>query len=367
MQRPAALCVLLAAFVALFLMPVAAQAQMVSAGTAQGYSIRTVSVTSWVEEWDPASQSWVRVAERGDEDAALPVVETSVRAGSEKTAARLATPIAAPVIAAPVIAAAPRAHTPLASYGPFLVLDHDRAALMGSTDSASPRAFDAMLRDFPGLRVLEMIEAPGATNDIANLALGRRIRTAGLATHVPRWGSVRSGAVELFLAGAERTFEEGAQFAVHSWLDTHGRQPQDFASDAPANRLYLDYYVEMGMSESRAQAFYAMTNSVPHHSARWFGADEMRQWLRPERTAPTTLALDRRARVIERAPLAWIALGKAPLAPLTQPPAVPAIDQPQIRQATAPAPTFAPALSAEGQPRLQYADLATLSFARLDS
>ncbi len=155
----------------------------------------------------------------------------------------------------------------------------DRAALTGSTDAASPHQFAAMLRDFPGLAVLEMIEAPGTSNDIANLAVGRRIREAGIVTHVPRGGSVRSGAVELFLAGAQRTMDEGAQFAVHSWLDNYGRQPGDFPADAPENRLYLDYYVEMGMAEGVARNFYAMTNSVPHSSAKWMNASEMQGWI----------------------------------------------------------------------------------------
>jgi hypothetical protein len=69
---------------------------------------------------------------------------------------------------------------------------------------------------------------------------------------------------------------------VHSWLDNHGREADDFAADHPANRLYLDYYVEMGMSESQARNFYAMTNSVPHASALWLKAAEMRGWIVPQ-------------------------------------------------------------------------------------
>ena len=100
-------------------------------------------------------------------------------------------------------------------------------------------------------------------------------------TYVPRGGSVRSGAVELFLAGVERQIDDGAEFAVHSWLDNHGREADDFAADDPAHRMYLDYYVEMGMTQKRASDFYAMTNSVPHSQALWLVADDMRYWLRP--------------------------------------------------------------------------------------
>ena len=110
------------------------------------------------------------------------------------------------------------------------------------------------------------------------------IRAAGLTTRVPRGGSVRSGAVELFLAGAQREVEDGARFAVHSWRDNRGMEASDFAEGAPEHRYYLDYYREMGMSEEGAKNFYAMTNSVPHSRARWLDASDMRGWL--ARTTP---------------------------------------------------------------------------------
>lgn len=169
----------------------------------------------------------------------------------------------------------------IAQYGPFLVLDSRRVALVGETDRRSPGAFRAMLRDFPGLEQLDMVECPGTRDDIANMKLGRLIRAAGMVTHVPSIGSVRSGAVELFLAGVERDIADGAEFAVHSWIDDYGREAADYAVDAPENRKYIDYYREMGMGAEQARAFYDFTNSVPHRSALWLGARDMRRWSRP--------------------------------------------------------------------------------------
>jgi len=177
-----------------------------------------------------------------------------------------------------VTQAAPRAVG--ASYGPFRVLDDRRAALVDATDAASPGAFAAMLRDHPALATLEMVECPGTDDDVANLQLGRMIRAAGIATHVPRGGSVRSGAVELFLAGARRAIDDGAEFAVHSWRDDGGHEARDFAAEAPENRAYLVYYREMGMTAEAARAFYDMTNSVPNADARWLSAQDMRGWIR---------------------------------------------------------------------------------------
>lgn len=257
-------------------------------------SARTVSTYTYVEEWDPAQGRWVRVdaeeATSVSADESMPTVVKTLLNGEIVSQARSAARYAQP------IPASPRSEA-LAQYGPFVVTSATRAKMVGSTNSHTPGQFDAMLRDFPGIATLEMVEAPGTSNDIANLAVGRKIRSAGIATHVPRGGSVRSGAVELFLAGTTRSIEDGAEFAVHSWLDNYGREADDFAANHPAHRLYLDYYVEMGMSESAALAFYSMTNSVPHASARWLKADEMRGWIAPQRYAARELA---RCTVCER-------------------------------------------------------------------
>lgn len=278
MKKIAAL--LIAAQLALTSSPILAQDH-----SAQNTSARTVATQSWVEEWDAAQGRWVKVADDqlSVQDERLPTVVTTItngRAVSEvRSAARYAQPISSnqPAVA-------------LAQYGPFVVTSPTRAAMMSSTNGRSPQDFDAMMRAFPGITTLEMIEAPGTSNDIANLAVGRKIREFGIATHVPRGGSVRSGAVELFLAGETRSIEDGATFAVHSWLDNHGREADDFAPDHPAHRLYIDYYTQMGMSEEQARAFYAMTNSVPHASARWMKADEMRGWIAPQDTSSNRYA-----------------------------------------------------------------------------
>lgn len=167
----------------------------------------------------------------------------------------------------------------IAAYGPFRVLDPGRAALVDVTDARSPVQFAAMLKAWPGIALIEMIDCPGTEDDRANLALGRMIHARGIVTHVPRGGSVRSGGVELFLAGARHSADEGAEFAVHAWEDEDGRQATDYPADAPENRAYLDYYREMGMTAEQASAFYAMTNSVPFERARWLTARDMGQWV----------------------------------------------------------------------------------------
>lgn len=253
--------ILAALFVAmqLMLVPVSVQAQDWAVS-------RVIKTETWIEEWDPHTENWVRI------DGSEEVSHEAAKPQSTHVAARYAVPIAPA-----------RPPAVVAQYGPFQVLSEDRAAIVGPTNRMSPLYFEAMLRDFPAIATLDMLEAPGTSDDIANLTVGRMIRAADIATHVPRTGSVRSGAVELFLAGVTRTMDDGAEFAVHSWLDSYGREPGDFHPEAPENRLYIDYYVEMGMKEGQARRFYAMTNSVPHHSARWLGAEEMRGWIAPQK------------------------------------------------------------------------------------
>ena len=262
----------------------AALALLLPGGAAVAQSgARVVMTTSWVEEWDPAAQQWVQVEEnaaaiapaadetttRFEQSGNLTITET-VRTAPSRLVAR-------PASALPQLGE---------QFGPFRVLDDKRAALVATTDAASPQAFAAMLAAHPGLAVIEFADAPGTNHDLANLQLGRMIRAAGLATHVPEGGSARSGAVELFLAGTHRTMDPRALFAVHSWRDTRGREPDDFAADAPENRLYLDYYAEMGMSADQARAFYAMTNSVPHTGALWIEGADMARWVAPLEKAP---------------------------------------------------------------------------------
>lgn len=181
-----------------------------------------------------------------------------------------------------VVPSAPLQVPALAAYGPFRVMDDGRAALVGVTDGKTPSQFLAMLNDHPGIATIEFVDCPGTEDDLANLRLGRMIRERGIATHVPAEGSVRSGGVELFLAGARRYADPGAEFAVHSWMDDTGQEAGDYAASAPENRRYIEYYRQMGMSPLEAEAFYAMTNSVPFASAKWFGRGVMGLWVNLE-------------------------------------------------------------------------------------
>ncbi len=148
-------------------------------------------------------------------------------------------------------------------FGPFRVIAQDTAEMTGTVDSYTPSVFRQMLSQYPGIKRIEMRDCDGSVDEAANLTLARMIRRAGISTHVPANGSVRSGAVELFLAGVRRTAHPEAEFVVHSWMDEDGREANDYPAHDPVHAEYLDYYREMGVSAPTAKAFYALTNSVP--------------------------------------------------------------------------------------------------------
>jgi hypothetical protein len=146
------------------------------------------------------------------------------------------------------------------TYGPFRIVGIDVAEMDGATDESTPDALARMLAENPGVRSIRIIDCPGTENDEANFAVARMIRRAGLSTHVPADGSVRSGGVELFLAGVRRTADHGAEFGVHSWLDAQGREAADVPESDPIHADYLRYYQEIGMPAPVAREFYAFTN-----------------------------------------------------------------------------------------------------------
>lgn len=167
----------------------------------------------------------------------------------------------------------------VASFGPFNIISPDRAELNGSIESETPDQFRAMLRAFPGLRQIDMIDCPGTGDDEANLTLARMVRRAGITTNVPDGGSVRSGGVELFLAGAKRHAAPGAEFAVHSWRDEDGMEADDFAESDPVHQEYVAYYREIGMTADKARAFYAMTNSAAHDDALYLRSRDIAAYI----------------------------------------------------------------------------------------
>ena len=166
-----------------------------------------------------------------------------------------------------------------AVYGPFSVIDATTVRMAGDVDGATPRQFAAMLAAYPMLKRIEMVDCPGSLDEAANLILARAIRRAGMETVVPAGGSVRSGAVELWMAGVRRSAAPDAEFGVHSWADEYGREARDYPASDPVHAEYLGYYREMGLDDAKAHAFYAMTNATPFDDVTYLTRDDMARYV----------------------------------------------------------------------------------------
>ena len=126
-----------------------------------------------------------------------------------------------------------------------------------------------------GTLVLTMV--PGSVDDHTNLALGRMLRRAGIATYLPARGMVASGGTDLFLSGVRRIVERGARVGVHSW-STGGLGDPSAASlprDHPEHAKYLNYYRDVGIPD----AFYWFTlEAAPPEDVHWMTVEEMARY-----------------------------------------------------------------------------------------
>ena len=88
----------------------------------------------------------------------------------------------------------------------------------------------------------------GSLDDDTMIKLAYYVRENGLNTHLRSTSQIDSGAVDLFLAGMERTMERGAHIGVHSWSDGM-QQAKDIPPDDPQHRKNAQYIKDMLGSE----------------------------------------------------------------------------------------------------------------------
>ncbi len=101
------------------------------------------------------------------------------------------------------------------------------------------------------------------------IALAYEVRARGLNTRLLATSEIDSGGVDLFLAGVERTMEDGAHIGVHSWSDGF-KDAVDYPRDAPEheqNRKYIedmlgsDVFYWFTIQAAPADGIHEMTNS----------------------------------------------------------------------------------------------------------
>ena len=140
----------------------------------------------------------------------------------------------------------------------------------------------AMVRDFldenPQVDTLVMGKMPGTKDADMNTRIAREIRARGLKTHLPKNGFIASGAVDLFIAGTERTMDCGGMIGVHSWGITGDRtgtiSPKTMGVDR-RQKFHEKFLSDMGIDP----AFYVFTREAAEPSQLHFmSPEEIERW-----------------------------------------------------------------------------------------
>ena len=104
--------------------------------------------------------------------------------------------------------------------------------------------FTQLIAENPQVTTLVEEIVPGSMDDDTMIKLAYFVREQGLNTHLLAHSQIDSGGVDLFLAGVERTMENGAHIGVHSWSDGI-REAADFPKGAPEHEQNRKYIEEM--------------------------------------------------------------------------------------------------------------------------
>lgn len=164
------------------------------------------------------------------------------------------------------------------TYGIFSSIDNNTVQINGVIGSSTPDDWNKYIAAFPNTMRAIMKNCPGSEDDQANLKTARAMHQQGLAIHLPSDAEIASGATDMFIAGTTRTRDAGSKIGVHSWSD--GNQDATAFPVGHANHLpYINYYVEMGMSQADAEAFYYFTiNAATAASIHWMTDAEIAQY-----------------------------------------------------------------------------------------
>ncbi|MBY6055842.1 alpha/beta hydrolase [Leisingera daeponensis] len=128
----------------------------------------------------------------------------------------------------------------------------------GTVNGKSLRRFRDFMAKHPDAQRLVLMDMPGSDDDETNLKIGHLVRDLGLDTHVTARSEIFSGAVELFLAGSERTMEAGAVLGVHAWEGD--RAADEYPRWHPEHAPYVAYTTRMLGS---AQFYWFTVHAAP--------------------------------------------------------------------------------------------------------
>lgn len=143
--------------------------------------------------------------------------------------------------------------------------------LAGEINTKTPKTIKKAILDNPQVTTLVLTQMPGSLDDEALFPFAEWVRRRGLNTHLRSTSEIASGAVDLFLAGKDRTMEKGARIGVHSWGDGN-KQASDYPLQHGNHQMNADYITRMLGSDG----FYWFTiYAAPADSVHWMNEVEI--------------------------------------------------------------------------------------------
>ncbi len=163
-------------------------------------------------------------------------------------------------------------------FGIFKVINDTSVELNGTINSASLNNFNALIKAYPNVRTINMVNCDGSSDDEVNLRLSKLVYDRETSIHINDNGSIASGGTDFFLAGTSRTKGNNTRIGVHSWSDG-SNEATDFAVGHANHLPYINYYVSIGFTQEQAEAFYYFTiNAAPASSIHWMTDAEIEQY-----------------------------------------------------------------------------------------
>lgn len=163
----------------------------------------------------------------------------------------------------------------------------------GTFEAGDAARLSQVLRGAPGASLV-IFQSPGGDAQ-EGMNVGRVIRQAGLATHLPRGVGCASACTYAFLGGSVRTADPGARYGVHMFSRS-GHQPflqavqsvirqhgeagaaaviRKMEEDSAQFAAKLAYYaIEMGVSLRLLDPNF----NTSHSDIRWLTADQLRRF-----------------------------------------------------------------------------------------
>lgn len=155
----------------------------------------------------------------------------------------------------------------------------DKALVNGDLGTNTYIQVSNLIQNHPEVKTLVLQQISGSINDAINMHTGRLVRNAQLTTYVPENGDVNSGGVDLFAAGFERKYEQGAKLGVHSWCCIDGKPADELGENHFAHNAQLTYFRELLGKELGPEFYFFTINASSFESVHVMTNVELEKYL----------------------------------------------------------------------------------------